>query len=84
MHGFEPEPANSPARVEPRAVRLAGAASQPAVWRPNRGAGAALLALPDDANAGGGTLIWDTDGPLVDAVPFDTVVDDVSMKERAA
>ena len=32
----------------------------------------------DDANAGGGTLIWDTDGPLVDAVPFDDIVEEVS------
>jgi hypothetical protein len=25
---------------------------------------------PHGANAGGGTVIWNTDGPQVDAVPF--------------
>lgn len=32
----------------------------------------------DGANAGGGTLIWDTDGPVVDAVPFDAIVDEIT------
>jgi len=36
----------------------------------------------DRSNAGGGTLIWDTDGPLVDAVPFDEVIAAISDEGR--
>jgi hypothetical protein len=36
----------------------------------------------DEANAGGGTVIWETDGPLVEGIPFDDVVS--SIGSRAA
>lgn len=32
----------------------------------------------DRANTGGGTLIWDTDGPMVDAAPFDDAVEAIT------
>jgi FkbM family methyltransferase len=80
VHGFEPEPSNyacamrNLARFAPR-IRL----SSRAVWRSDVAAPALnFFRSPDGANTGGGTLIWETDGPLVNAVPFDDVVDEVT------
>jgi len=79
LHGFEPEASNYASAVR----NLAPFGSRAhlhnhAVWRSD-------LLVPelrfwrstDGANAGGGTLIWDADGPLVQTVPFDDVVDAV-------
>ena len=80
VHGFEPEPFNYACAVRnlapfARRVRL----SSRAVWRSDVAAPALhFFRSPDGANTGGGTLIWETDGPLVDAVPFDDVVDEVT------
>jgi len=84
LHGFEPEASNYACAVRNlapfgarvhlhnRAVWRSDVASRPLhFWRSS-----------DDANAGGGTLIWDTDGPLVDTVSFDDVVDAVSGNGR--
>ena len=37
-----------------------------------------FYASSDPENAGGGTLIWESDGLLVKVVPFDEIVDHVS------
>jgi len=84
VFGFEPETSNYlRARQNLAAygdrVRLANHA----VWRSDQ----PRLQLPffasvDQANSGGGTLIWDTDGPLVEAVPFDDVVDAITEGGR--
>ena len=50
-----------------------------AVWRSDIAAPALhFWRSSDDANAEGGTLIWKTDGPLVEAVSFDDMVDAIS------
>jgi FkbM family methyltransferase len=80
VHGFEPEASN----FSIAAKNLAGFGARArlhnrAVWRSDVVAPALhFWRSTDGANAGGGTLIWDTDGPLVDAVPFDDVIDEVS------
>ena len=52
-----------------------------AVWRSDiPGQSLPFYASSDQANLGGGTLIWETDGSLVEAVPFDEIVDDVSRR----
>jgi len=80
VHGFEPEASNymfarqNLAAFGPR-VHL----QHRAVWRSDTDAVPLhFWRSTDDANAGGGTLIWDTNGPLVDAVAFDDVVEQVS------
>jgi FkbM family methyltransferase len=84
LHGFEPEASNYSRAVEnlaPFGARVH--LHNRAVWRSD-------IAVPalhfwrstDAANAGGGSLIWETDGPLVDAVPFDEVVDAVTVNGR--
>jgi FkbM family methyltransferase len=54
-----------------------------AVWRSDAPT-AELPFLPssDPANTGGGSVIWDTDGHLVNAIPFDTVVETASAGGR--
>ena len=84
LHGFEPEAANLAAAAQNLApfggrVHL----HSRAVWRSDRAAPLLhFFRSTDAANAGGGTLIWDTDGPLVDAVPFDDVIDEVTADGR--
>jgi FkbM family methyltransferase len=84
LHGFEPELSNyscAVANVSPFGARAH--LYRRAVWRSD----IAAAPLPfwrstDVANAGGGTLIWDTDGPPVETVPFDEAIDAVT--ERGA
>lgn len=77
VYGFEPEPSNfarAGANLAPFGDRVR--LYNRAVWRSDRpGAPLHFWASSDRANTGGGTLIWETDGPLVDSVPFDEVVD---------
>jgi FkbM family methyltransferase len=80
LHGFEAEASNYACAVDNLAP-FAGRVHlhQRAVWRSD----ITVPALPfwrstDRANAGGGTLIWDTDGPLVEVVPFDEVIEAIS------
>lgn len=79
VHGFEPDAANyscAGANLAPFGDRAR--LYNQAVWRSD-------LTVPslrfwrssDSANAGGGTLIWDADGPLVSTVRFDDVIDAV-------
>jgi FkbM family methyltransferase len=76
LHGFEPETSNYMCAVQNLApfgerVHL----HNRAVWRSDIAAPSLhFWRSSDDANAGGGTLIWDTDGPLVDVVSFDDVM----------
>ena len=80
LHGFEPDPSNYSCAVK-NLARFGACVNlhNRAVWRSDIAAPALhFWRSTDAANAGGGTLIWDTDGPLVDAVPFDTVVDTVT------
>lgn len=80
VYGFEPEPSNYARACENLApfgerVQL----SNRAVWRSDAPA-SQLHFFPstDRANTGGGTLIWDTDGPMVDAAPLDQVIEEVT------
>jgi FkbM family methyltransferase len=84
VHGFEPELSNYSCAVQNLAPFGARAhLHNRAVWRSD-------IAVPalrfwrstDGANAGGGTLIWDADGPLVDVVSFDEVVEAISEAGR--
>lgn len=80
LHGFEPEASNYSCAVQNlapfgRRAHLHNCA----VWRSDVAATALhFWRSTDAANAGGGTLIWDTDGPLVEAVRFDDVIDRVT------
>lgn len=80
VFGFEPEAGNFARAAHNLApfgdrVRL----FNHAVWRSDLPSlQLPFFASPDVANSGGGTLIWETSGPLVDAVPFDTVVDAIT------
>jgi FkbM family methyltransferase len=84
VYGFEPEAANYARAIENlapfgRRVHL----SNRAVWRSDTPACQLhFWRSADTANTGGGSLIWETDGPLVDAVPFDAVIDAVSRGGR--
>lgn len=84
VFGFEPEPLNYARARENLApfgdrVRLANLA----VWRSDQpGVRLPFFASVDPANSGGGTLIWETDGPVVDAVPFDDVVESITEGGR--
>ncbi len=82
VYGFEPEPSNFARASENLApfgdrVRL----FNHAVWRSDiPGGRLPFFASTDQANSGGGTFIWDTDGPLIDAVPFDDLVDTITNR----
>jgi FkbM family methyltransferase len=84
LHGFEPEATNYACAAR----NLAPFAGQThlrscAVWRSDADAPALhFFRSTDAANAGGGTLIWETDGPLVDTVRFDDVIEDVTRSGR--
>jgi FkbM family methyltransferase len=84
LHGFEPEASNYLCAVQnlaPFGARVH--LHHRAVWRSDIVAPALhFWRSTDDANAGGGTLIWDTDGPLVDVVSFDNVLDTISENGR--
>lgn len=84
VYGFEPEPSNyvraldnlSPfgkrLRLQNRAVWRSDTPAEPLHFWPSS----------DAANTGGGTLIWDTDGPVVDAVQFDSMIDAITEGGR--
>lgn len=80
LHGFEPERSNylcAAQNLAPFGERVH--LHNRAVWRSDIAARSlSFWRSADDANAGGGTLIWDTDGPLVDVVPFDEVMNTIS------
>lgn len=84
LHGFEPETSNYLCAVQNLApfgerVHL----HNRAVWRSDIATPALhFWRSSDAANTGGGTLIWDTDGPLVDAVSFDHVINAISEGGR--
>ena len=84
LYGFEPEPSNharAGQNLAPFGERVH--LDNRAVWRSDVPASRRhFWASSDGANAGGGTLIWETDGPLVDAVPFDEVVASISAGGR--
>ena len=79
MYAFEPEPGNFETCAQ-NLSHFAGRVelSKKAVWRSDRAdAGLHFCPSSDAANTGGGTIIWDTDGPLVEAMPFDLVIESV-------
>jgi FkbM family methyltransferase len=84
VYGFEPEPSNyarARENLSPfgKRIRL----ENRAVWRSDVPAGQLhFWASSDAANTGGGTLIWDTDGPIVDAVQFDSMIDTITEGGR--
>lgn len=84
VYGFEPEPSNL-ARARENLAPFGDRVHlfNRAVWRSDiPSAPLHFWASSDGANTGGGTLIWDTDGPLVDAVPFDDIIERVSEGGR--
>jgi FkbM family methyltransferase len=84
LHGFEPEALNYLCAVQnlaPFGARVH--LHNRAVWRSDIATPALhVWRSADDANMGGGTLIWDTDGPLVDVVSFDHVIETISEDAR--
>jgi FkbM family methyltransferase len=76
VHGFEPESVNyARAAINLAPFGARARLSRRALWRSDVTAGPLhFFASSDPANAGGGTLIWETDGPLVDAMPFDEAI----------
>jgi FkbM family methyltransferase len=84
VFGFEPEASNYiRARQNLAAFGDRVRIANHAVWRSDQhGLRLPFFASVDQANSGGGTLIWETDGPLVDAVPFDDVVDAITEHGR--
>lgn len=80
VHGFEAERSNyacALANLQPFGARVH--MHNRAVWRSDVDAEALhFWRSTDGANAGGGTFIWETDGPLVESVRFDDVVDEVA------
>ena len=84
VHGFEPERSNyawARTNLSPFGARVR--LHNRAVWRSDIDATTLhFWRSTDGANAGGGTLIWETDGPLVDAVPFDRVVEEITWGGR--
>jgi len=84
VHGFEPEPANFACAARNLAPFAGRTHLHPsAVWHADAPRSALHFFRSTDAgNAGGGTLIWETDGPLVDAVRFDTVIEEVTRQGR--
>ena len=84
VFGYEPEPSNY--RYAKQNLASFGSRAHvhcAAVWRSD----ATTSQLPfhpssDPANAGGGSVIWDTEGRLVDAIPFDTIVETASAGGR--
>ena len=84
LHGFEPDASNFACAAQNLAsfgVRVH--LHNRAVWRSDIAAPALhFWRSSDAANAVGGTLIWETDGPLVEAVSFDDMVDAISGNGR--
>lgn len=82
--GYEPEPSNH--RCAEQNLASFGsrvAVHRTAVWRsdaPTRHL--PFLPSSDAGNTGGGSVIWNTEGPVVDAVPFDTVIEAASEGGR--
>jgi FkbM family methyltransferase len=84
VYGFEPESVNY-ARAAVNLAPFGGRArlSRRALWRSDVPAGPLhFFASSDAANAGGGTLIWETDGPLIETIPFDQAIDEASEGGR--
>jgi FkbM family methyltransferase len=84
LHGFEPEASNYSCAVQnlaPFGARVH--LHNQAVWRSDIATPALhFWRSTDNANTGGGTLIWETDGPLVDVVSFDHVIETISEDGR--
>jgi len=76
VYGFEAESANyewAGRNLAPFGSRVH--LSNRAVWRSDvRSSTLHFCPSSDPANAGGGTVIWETDGPLVESVAFDDVI----------
>jgi len=84
VFGFEAEPSNyqcARRNLVPFGERMH--LSNLAVWRSDvRTAALHFCPSGDSANAGGGTVIWETDGPLVETVAFDDVILSVTENGR--
>ena len=84
LWAYEPEPGNFACACANLATFGDRAHLQNrAVWRSDVvEASLHFWASSDAANTGGGTLIWDTAGPVVDAVPFDEAVESITHAGR--
>lgn len=84
VFGFEAEPSNYECAVQNLApfgerVQL----ENKAVWRSDRPAGRLHFSYSTDrANTGGGGVLWNGDGPAIETVPFDEVIERVTEGGR--
>jgi FkbM family methyltransferase len=82
VYAFEPEPANFEQAARNLAVfggrvKLA----RLTVWRSDIPAAPLHFWRSDDAtNAGGGTVMWETNGPVVESIPFDDIVASIGVR----
>lgn len=80
VFGFEAEPSNC--EVARRNLAPFGERAQlrnAAVWRSDRPAGRLSYTYSSDAaNTGGGSVVWESDGPGIEAIPFDDVVEEIT------
>jgi FkbM family methyltransferase len=84
VYAFEPEAANhacATRNLAPFGRRVQ--VHQCAVWRSDQPPGRLnFMRSKDASNTGGGTLIWETQGELVDTTRFDDVVLDATARDR--
>lgn len=84
VHGFEAEPSNCAVAAQNLAafgdrVRV----RNQAVWRSDRPAGRLSFTYSEDsANTGGGSVVWESDGPGVECVPLDAIIDEITENGR--
>lgn len=84
VYGFEAEPSNCALAAQNLAcfgdrVRLQNAA----VWRSDRPVGSLTFTYSDDpANTGGGSVVWESDGPCIETVPLDDLIETITEGGR--
>lgn len=80
VFGFEAEPSNyACARQNLATFGDRAELRNAAVWRSDRPAGRLSFTYSDDrANTGGGSVVWESDGPGIEAVPFDQIVEEIT------
>ncbi|MBX6313431.1 MAG: FkbM family methyltransferase [Isosphaeraceae bacterium] len=80
VYGFEAEPSNYEcARRNLEAFGDRIHLTNRAVWRSDQPGGRVPFSYCDDrANTGGGSVLWESDGPSIEAVPFDDVLEEIT------
>lgn len=84
VFGFEAEPSNF--ECASRNLQSFGdrvRLTNKAVWRSDRPAGTLSFSYSEEqANTGGGSVVWESDGPGIPSVPFDDVIDQITAYGR--